>query len=112
MSEHHVNTGEVNEAEKIVDVVFPPNDKSSEVVHPGEEPFHLPSSAIATQLSPVLGEAFASAPVGRDQLDAVVFCELGVERVRVVGFVADEPGRELVEKTSGKNLFHKPALGR
>jgi hypothetical protein len=35
-----------------------------------------------------------------------------IERVRVVGLVLFEPGWELVEKTSGKNLFHKLALGR
>ena len=34
-----------------------------------------------------------------------------IERVRIVGFVADEPGRKFVEEASGKNLLHKPALG-
>ena len=31
--------------------------------------------------------------------------------IRVVGFVADEPGGQLVEEASGKNLFDKLALG-
>jgi hypothetical protein len=35
-----------------------------------------------------------------------------IERVRVIGFVADEPGGELVEEAAGKNVFHKLALGR
>jgi len=35
-----------------------------------------------------------------------------VERVGVVGFVADWAGGQFVEETAGKNLFHKLALGR
>jgi len=106
-----MHASEVNEAEEVFDVIFPSSDEAAEVVHPGEEPLHLPSSAIAAQLSSVLGFAFAPAPIGCNQLDIVLLFERLVERVRVVGFVADEPGWELVEKTSGKNLFHKLALG-
>jgi hypothetical protein len=52
------------------------------------------------------------ASVGRDQLDPVLLGEFGIERVRVVGFIADEPGREFVEETAGQNVFNKLALGR
>lgn len=107
-----MKAGEVEEAEEVFDVVFPSGDESAVVVHPCKEPLHFPSSAIAAQLTSILGFAFSPAPIGRDQLDAVLALELFIERVRVVGFVADEPGRELVEKTSGKNLLHKLALGR
>ena len=93
-------------------MVFPSSDETTEVVHPGEESLHFPASAIAAQLASVLGSTFASAPVGCNQLDAILVGELFIERVRVVGFVADEPGWKFIEKTSGKNLFHKPALGR
>jgi hypothetical protein len=51
-------------------------------------------------------------PVGRDHLDVVFLAERAVERVRVVGLVTDEPGRELVEEASGQNILHKLALGR
>jgi hypothetical protein len=107
-----MEAGEVDEAEEVFDVVFPTGDEASEVMHPGEQPFHFPASAVAAQLASILGSAFASAPVGGDQLDAIRGGELFIERVRVVGFVPDEPRREFVEKASGKNLFHKPALGR
>jgi hypothetical protein len=72
---------------------------------------HFPSSAIAAQLAAILGPVFASASVGRDQLNAVFVGELLIERVRVVGFVADEPGGELIKEAAGKNVFHKLALG-
>jgi hypothetical protein len=64
------------------------------------------------QPASIMSFSFSSTPVGRNQLDAVLALERLIERVRVVGLVANEPGREFVEKTSGKNLFHKLVLGR
>ncbi len=81
-------------------------------MHPGKEPFDLPSSSISPQWSAVLGLAFPLAPVGRDHLDAVFGGELFVERVRVVGLVADEPWGEFFDKACGQNVLHKLALGR
>jgi hypothetical protein len=49
MSDQEVQTGEVYEAEKVLDVVFPSGDKSAEVVHPRKEPLHSPAPAVATQ---------------------------------------------------------------
>ena len=69
MSEHHVDTGEVDHSEEVFDMVFPSSDESSEVVHPGEESFHFPASAVAAELSSVLGLLFAVAAVGRDHSD-------------------------------------------
>jgi hypothetical protein len=59
----------VNEAEDVFNVVFPSGNESAEVVHPGEQPFHFPSSAIASQLASILGLLSATAPVGRDHFD-------------------------------------------
>jgi len=50
-----VDAGELDESEEVFDVVFPSRDESSEVVHPGEEPFDLPSFLVAAELAPVLG---------------------------------------------------------
>jgi hypothetical protein len=107
-----MEAGEVDKAEEVFDVVFPSGDEASEVMHPGEQSFHFPASAVAAQLASILSSAFASAPVGGNQLDAILGGELMVEGVRVISFVTDEPRREFVEKASGKNLFHKLALGR
>ena len=103
---------EMNEAEEVFDVVFPSGDESAEVLHPCEEPFHFPSSSISPQLASILSLLSPTAPVWGDQLDVVFGGELLVERVRVVGFVTDEPGGELIEEAAGKNVFHKLALGR
>src|SRR5277367_6677325 len=106
MSEEHLQAGEVDEAEEVLDVVFPSGDEAAEVVHPGKQSFYFPATAVAAQGASVLRLA-ATAAVGRDQLDAVLFLEFLVEPIGVVGFVADEPGGELIEKASGKNFFHK-----
>jgi hypothetical protein len=55
MPEHHVEAGEVNESEEVLDVVLPSGDEAAEGEHPGEEPLHLPASAIASQLASILG---------------------------------------------------------
>jgi hypothetical protein len=102
----------MHKSEEVFHMVFPASDETTEVVHPGEEWLHFPASAIAAQFAAILSSTFATAPVRGDQLDVILVGELFIERVRVVGFVADEPRREFVEKASGKSLFHKPALGR
>ena len=100
----------MDEAEKVLDVVFPSGNEAAEVVHPGKETLHLPSSLVASQRTSILRLAAATA-IGRDQLDAILFFEFFIEPIGVVGFVADESGGKFVEKASGKNLFHKLALG-
>ena len=111
MSEQQVKAGKVDKAEEVLDVIFPSSDEAAEVVHPGKEPLHFPAFSIAAELAAILSSAFASAPVRRNQLDAIFVLEFCVERVRVVGLVADEPCREFVEEASGKNFFNKLALG-
>src|SRR5579872_7174136 len=111
MSEQHVKAGKVDEAEEVLDVVFPASDETAEVVHPSEEPLHLPALSVAAELAAILTSA-PVAPIGRDHLDVVFLAERAVERVRVVGLVADEPGGELVEEASCQNVLHKLALGR
>src|SRR5581483_11205690 len=111
MPEQHVKAREVDKAEEVFDVILPSGDEATEAVHPREEPLYFPASAVAAQLAPVL--AFVSvAPVGRNQLDPVFLVKPAVERVRVVGLVADEPRGELVEEASRQNVLHKLALGR
>ncbi len=102
----------MDEAEEVFNVVLPSGDESAEVVHPGEQPFHSPSPAVAPQLASILSLLSATAPVGRDHFYVVLGGKLLVERVRVIGLVADEPGGKLIEEAAGKNVFHKLALGR
>ena len=102
----------MDEAEEVFDVVFPSGDEPAEVLHPCEEPFHFPSSAISAQFASVLSFLPATAPVWSDHFDFVFRGKPLVEGVRVVGFVADESGGELIKEAAGKNILNKLALGR
>ena len=98
------------EAEEVLDVVFPAHHQAPEVVKPGEEPLYPPAAAIPPERSAVLTSA-SPPPVGCNHFDPVVLGELAVERVRIVGFVADEPGRRLLEEASSQHAFHQLAFG-
>lgn len=41
--EEQVKAGEVDEAEEVLDMVFPSSDESAEVVHPGKQSLHFPA---------------------------------------------------------------------
>jgi len=92
MSEQNVETSKADEAEEVLDVIFPSGDEAAEVVHPRKEPLDFPASAIAAQLASILAPA-PVAPVGRDHLNAVFLLERAVERVRIVGPCRRRAGR-------------------
>ena len=94
MPDQYVEAGKLDEAEEIIDVMFPSGDKA-EVVQPCKEPLDSPAPAVAAQFAPILTPA-PIAPVGRDHLDPVFLMEPAIERVRVVGLVTDEPGGNMV----------------
>ena len=73
MSEHHVQAGQLNEAEEVFDMVLPSGNEATEVMHPGEESFHLPAPAIAAQWASVLRLSLSIASVRADQFDAAPF---------------------------------------
>ena len=102
----------MNEAEEVFNVVFPSGDEPTEVMQPREKSLHLPAMAVAAQLAPILCFYLALAAMRSDQLDSVFFCQLLVERVRVVGFVADEPLREFIEEASAEDAFDELAFVR
>ena len=100
------------EAEKVFDVVFPSRDEASVVLHPGKNPFNLPSAPVAPQRSAILGLLLAVGSVGRDHLNAIVLSQRLIESVRVVGLIANQPFGQLIEEAPGQNSFHKLAFGR
>jgi len=112
MPEQHQEAGQLDESEEVLDAILPSCDQSAVVLHPGEEALYLSAAAVAAQRPSILRLLLAIGSIGRDHLDAVLFGQLLVQRVGVVGLVANQPLRQLVEEASGQNSFHKPALGR
>src|ERR1035438_94625 len=111
MPEQHHEASKLDKSEEVFDVVFPSCDQSAVVLHPGEEPFDFPTAAVAAQRAAILRLLLAVGSVGRDHFNAVL-THLLIQRIRVVGLVADQSRGQFVEEASGQNSFHKPALGR
>lgn len=61
---------------EVFDVVFSACGKAAEAAHPGKEPLHFPVYSVAAQFTSVLYRPPASAPIGRNQFDAVFGVEL------------------------------------
>jgi hypothetical protein len=77
-------------AEEVGLLMFPSRDEAAEVMEPGKEPFDLPAAAVAPQFPVVLGALPAAIVlVGCDQPDTVLLPKALVQRIAVVGTVAD-----------------------
>jgi hypothetical protein len=90
MSHENNEAAELKHTEEVGFVVFPAADQSAEVVKPSEEAFDFPAAAVTAQFTAVLGVLPAAIVlVGRDQQDTVLFSQALIERIAVVGAVAD-----------------------
>ena len=110
IAEHDFDAAEADHGEEVLDVVLPAGDEAAEVVQPGEEPLDLPASPVAAQRATVLGGLLAVAAMRRNQLDVVALFQFGIQAVAVVGLVADQSRRELIEEAVGEHLFDELAF--
>jgi hypothetical protein len=92
MPQENDEATELEHAEEIGFVIFPAADQSAEIVEPGKEALDFPAPTVATQFAAVLGAlAVAVVLVRGDEPDAVFLPEALIERITVVGAVADHP---------------------
>src|SRR5437867_2157156 len=90
MSHEDEEAAELEHAEEVGLLIFPARDEAAEVMQPSKQPFDFPTVAVASQLPAVLSVFPAAiALVRSDQTDAVFFSQPLVERIAVVGRVAD-----------------------
>jgi len=81
-------------------MIFIPYHDPPEIVEPGEEAFHLPSSPVSPERPPILCLGpFPPALMRRDHFDAQAGQRL-VQAIAVIGLVADEPFGQPEEKTA------------
>lgn len=78
-------------------------DEPAKAHHPREESLDVPTAAIAAQRATVLRDAHAVRMVRRDHLDAELR-ELGVERIAVIGLVADQSLRQRLQESLPKGV--------
>lgn len=97
MPQEDADAPEAEEGQEVLRVTLPAGDESAEVVEPREQALDLPAAAVATERATVLGLLALSCPsVRRNQLDPTRPQPL-IERVAVVGAIANQPlgsGRE------------------
>ena len=89
--EEDTQASKMEEAEEVVGVIFVSGDESSVVLEPSEEPLHPPSVPVAPKRTAILsGGSSSVALVGRDHLNTALGPQSFVQRIAVVGFVADQ----------------------
>lgn len=79
----------MQESEEVLGLALPTCDDAAVAHEPGEEALDLPAPLVPTELPAVL-RLLPLGAIGRDELGAELTLELGVERVAVVGAVADQ----------------------
>jgi len=90
MPQKNYEAAELEHPEEIGFVIFPAADESTKVVEPSEEALDFPAAAIATQFATVLGIVPAAIELVRgDQLDAMLFAKTLVQRIAVIGTIAN-----------------------
>jgi hypothetical protein len=90
MSREDNEAAELEHAEEVGFLMFPAADQSAEVVKPSEQALDFPAAAVTSQFAAVLS-VFPAAVVlvGCDEPDAVFLQQALIQRITVVGAVAD-----------------------
>ena len=106
MPQEDNEAAELQPAEEVAFVMFPTADQSAEVVEPGEEPLDSPAAAVTAQFAAILSVlAAAGVLVGRDESNAVFLPQALVERIAVVGFIADQSLRCFAQEAALERGF-------
>jgi hypothetical protein len=77
----------VEHSKKVFNVAFATNNQPAEILWPRKQPFNLPTSAIPSQATQVLGRIFSFHAVWGDQFNPVS-AKLAIQFVGVIGSVA------------------------
>ena len=113
MSREDNEAAELKHAEEVSFLMFPAADESPEVVEPSKEALDFPAAAVTTQFATVLGVLPAAIVlVGRDKPDTVFLQQALVQRVAVVGAIADHSFRLGSCETLCDGRFHEARFMR
>jgi len=93
-------------------VILPANHQPTKPMQPSKESLHGPASTVTAKRASILRDPLAIAFVGSDQLDVVGSQQIGIQRVAIIGRVADQSFREFVEKALCEGFFDELAFMR
>src|SRR5580658_1919561 len=100
MPQENDSARELHHPEEIFWVVLPANDDATIIMEPGKQTLDFPATTVAAQHAAVLRDGFATIPtVRRDQFHAKMFADPLIQRIAVVGFVADQSLRCFPEES-------------
>src|SRR5713226_820373 len=117
MPQEDDEAAELDHAEEVGLVIFPAGDQAAEIVEPSEEAFDLPAAAVPPQFPTILCILPAAITLVRsDEMDAMLTPQLAVERIAVVGQVADHsfrlgPGETLLDGRFDEFRFMRRSAG-
>jgi hypothetical protein len=108
MPQQDADASQVYEAEKVFGVSLMPGDQASVVLEPREQAFDSPTFLVAAQGASILGgRPVATAAVRADELDPAFVAEPRVQRIAVVGAVADQTIGGMLEETVVDRLLRE-----
>src|SRR6202049_44931 len=96
----------LNHPEEILWIVFPANDDATIIMEPSKQAFDFPATTVAAQHAAVLGDRSAAVPaMRRDQSHMELFAYALIQRIAVVGFIADQSLRCFAEESALQRGF-------
>ena len=100
MPEEDCGTGKMEKSKKVLWMKFISDDEAAEVLQPSEKPFDLPSAFVTTKFAAILLRTLSFSPsaVGGDDFCAELFGKSPIQRVAVIGLVADQSLRDLFDE--------------
>ena len=97
----------MDEAKVVVIVILITHQNPPEVLQPREQPLDFPAPAVAPQLAPVLRLGFLPVLlVRRNHLDGYAR-QLRIQRIRIIGFIANQAFRLVIGKALDDSSSHK-----
>lgn len=100
-------TGQLDKAKIVFNVSLPTGRHATAAEQPRKEPFNLPASTIAAQLSSILRSGLGSvSAVGSNQFDAS-FGQSSVQWIAIVGAIGEKASRRSARKSGRKRRFNQ-----
>ena len=106
MPQEDYSARKLNHPEEILWVVLPASDDATIIMEPSKQTFDFPATTVAAQGAAVLGDRSAPVPaVRRDQFHMEMFAHALIQRIAVVGFIADQSLRDFAEEAALERGF-------
>src|ERR1700751_942938 len=101
MPQEDYGTCKLNHPEEILWVVLPASDNATIIMEPSKQTLDFPATTVPAQCAAVLGDGSAPVPaVRRNQLHLEMFAYALIQRIAVVGFIADQSLRDFAEEAA------------